>query len=140
MPYMLLIVEPVGQRATRNEAQGREAYAQMQQFGEALAAEGKLQAVESLASTTGAVRVSRAPGQPALRDGPFAEAKEMIGGFFLSTSIGNKLAGMLSGLWEGFEDKKHFFLMNFALAMAAAIMLFLLLKWLNQVMREKNID
>ena len=49
MSYMLLIVEPVGQRATRNEAEGREAYAQMQQFGEALAAEGKLQAVESLA-------------------------------------------------------------------------------------------
>jgi hypothetical protein len=87
MSYMLLIVEPVGQRATRNEAEGREAYAQMQQFGEALAAEGKLQAVESLASTTGAVRVSRAPGQPALRDGPFAEAKEMIGGFFLLQNV-----------------------------------------------------
>ena len=87
MSYMLLIVEPVGQRATRNEAEGREAYAQMQQFGEALAAEGKLQAVESLASTTGAVRVSRAPDQPALRDGPFAEAKEMIGGFFLLQNV-----------------------------------------------------
>ena len=87
MSYMLLIVEPVGQRATRDEAQGREAYAQMQRFGEALAAAGKLQAVESLASTAGAVRVSRAGGQPVLRDGPFAEAKEMIGGFFLLQNV-----------------------------------------------------
>jgi hypothetical protein len=87
MSYMLLIVEPVGQRATRTEAEGREAYAQMQKFGEALAAEGKLQAVESLASTATATRVSRAPGQERLRDGPFAEAKEMIGGFFLLQNV-----------------------------------------------------
>jgi len=63
----------------------------------------------------------------------------MMGGFFLSTSVGNKLSGMLSGLWEGFEDKTHFFYMNFALAMAAAVMLFLLLRYLNAVMREKNL-
>lgn len=63
----------------------------------------------------------------------------MMGGFFLSTSVGNKLSGMLSGLWETFEDKSHFFLMNFALVMAAAVMLFLMLRWLNKVMREKNI-
>lgn len=63
----------------------------------------------------------------------------MMGGFFLSTSVGNKLSGMLSGLWEGFEDKSHFFLMNFGLALAAALMLFFLLRWLKAVMREKNI-
>lgn len=63
----------------------------------------------------------------------------MMGGFFLSTSIGNKLAGMLSGLWEGFEDKSNFFFVNFGLVMVAFIMLFLLLKWLKAVMREKNL-
>lgn len=63
----------------------------------------------------------------------------MMGGFFLSTSVGNKLSGMLSGLWEGFEDKSNFFLMNFGLALAAALMLFLMLRWLKAVMREKNI-
>lgn len=63
----------------------------------------------------------------------------MMGGFFLSTSVGNKLSGILSGLWEKYEDKSTFFLTNFALVMAAAIMLFMLLKWLNSVMREKNI-
>lgn len=63
----------------------------------------------------------------------------MMGGFFLSTSLGNKLSGMLSGLWEGFDNKGNFFVMNFVLALAAAGMLFLLLRWLNAVMREKNI-
>ena len=42
-------------------------------------------------------------------------------------------------MWEGFENKTHFFLMNFALVMAAAVMLFLMLRWLNSIMREKNI-
>lgn len=63
----------------------------------------------------------------------------MMGGFFLSTSVGNKLSGVLSGMWEGFSDKSNFFLMNFILVMIAAVMLFLLLKWLNKVMKEKNI-
>ncbi len=63
----------------------------------------------------------------------------MMGGFFLSTSVGNKLSGMLSGMWEKFEDKTYFFLMNSGLVMIAAVMLFLMLKWLNQVMKEKNI-
>ncbi len=63
----------------------------------------------------------------------------MMGGWFLSTAVGNKLSGMLSGLWEGFENKGNFFLMNFALCIAATILLLVLLKWLRKVMREKNI-
>lgn len=83
MSYMLLIIEPTGQRATRTEAEGREAYASMQRFGERLAARGQLKAVASLASLDTAVRVNHAGGKPQALDGPFAEAKEMIGGFFL---------------------------------------------------------
>lgn len=64
----------------------------------------------------------------------------MMGGFFLSTAVGNKLSGMLSGLWEGFEDKSNFFLVNFGLAMAATLMMVFLLKFLKAVMKEKNIS
>lgn len=63
----------------------------------------------------------------------------MMGGWFLSTAVGNKLSGMLSGLWEGFENKTHFFFMNFALCIFATVLLLVLLKWLRRVMREKNI-
>ncbi|MCW5652929.1 YciI family protein [Hydrogenophaga sp.] len=83
MSHMLLIIEPTGQRATRTEAQGREVYARMQRFGESLQARGKLLAVESLASQDRAVRVQGGGAKAQVVDGPFAEAKEMVGGFFL---------------------------------------------------------
>ncbi|WP_144139383.1 YciI family protein [Paraburkholderia sp. BCC1884] len=83
MSYMLLIVEPTGQRAERGETAGREVYDQMVRFAADLKERGKLVAVESLASLNDAVRVQVRDGQPKLLDGPFAEAKEMIGGFFL---------------------------------------------------------
>lgn len=63
----------------------------------------------------------------------------MMGGFFLSTSVGNKLAGILSSNFEATENKGGFFLTNFALVMIAAVMMFLLLRWLNRVMREKGV-
>ena len=83
MEYMLLIVEPVGQRASRTEAEGRELYARMQDWSTALAGRGVLRASQSLKSDRDAVRVQVRQGRRTLVDGPFAEAKEMVGGFFL---------------------------------------------------------
>ncbi|OGB08324.1 MAG: dehydrogenase [Burkholderiales bacterium RIFCSPHIGHO2_12_FULL_69_20] len=83
MDYLLLIIEPPAQRGTRTEAEGREAYARMQRFGEALQAQGRLKAVQSLASHASAVRVRGSGHRAQVLDGPFAEAKEMVGGFFL---------------------------------------------------------
>ncbi len=85
MNYMLLILEPTGQRQERTEEQGRDAYAQMVAFGNRLKARGQLVATESLASHRQAVRVSHAGGKAQVMDGPFAEAKEMIGGYFILT-------------------------------------------------------
>lgn len=81
--YMLLIIEPTDQRAQRTQAQGEQAYASMQRFGEQLHARGVLRGVESLAGHGKAARVRVREGRAEVRDGPFAEAKEMIGGFFL---------------------------------------------------------
>jgi len=83
MAYMLLVIEPPGQRATRTREQGQEAYARMQRFAEELRAQGLLLGVESLASHSGASRVQVREGRARVVDGPFAEAKEMVGGFFL---------------------------------------------------------
>jgi amino acid/peptide:H+ symporter len=63
----------------------------------------------------------------------------MMGGFFLAISVGNKLSGMLSSLWETTKQKENFFYLNFALVMAAAIILLLMLRWLNRVMKENNV-
>jgi hypothetical protein len=81
MSYMLLIVEDPAQRATRSEAEGQAVYGQMVDFGNALKSEGVLLGVESLVSQ--AARVTVRGGKAQVLDGPFAEAKEMIGGFFL---------------------------------------------------------
>jgi POT family proton-dependent oligopeptide transporter len=64
----------------------------------------------------------------------------MMGGFFLAISVGNKLSGMLSSLWETIPEKQNFFYLNFGLVMAAAVILFLMLRWLNSVMRENNVQ
>lgn len=63
----------------------------------------------------------------------------MMGGFFLAISVGNKLSGMLSSLWETTEHKENFFYMNFGLVLGAAVLLFAMLKWLNRVMKENNV-
>ncbi len=63
----------------------------------------------------------------------------MMGGWFLSTSIGNKLSGVLSSLWDGYENKANFFVVNFCLLGAAALLLFLMLKWLNKIFKEHNV-
>ncbi|MBL0912335.1 MAG: peptide MFS transporter [Bacteroidia bacterium] len=63
----------------------------------------------------------------------------LMGGFFLAISVGNKLAGMLGGLWEDIEQKQNYFYLNFGLVLGAAIMLFIMLPWLNRVMKEKNV-
>lgn len=81
MSYMLLIVEPQGQRRTRSPDQGRGAYQRMLDYTESLKAQGVLLASNSLREA--AVRLNVHAGKPKVIDGPFTEAKEFIGGFFL---------------------------------------------------------
>src|SRR5689334_18785907 len=83
MAYLLMIHEPRGQRAERTRAEGEECYARMTAFGEGLAKRGLLKAAESLVTETHGASVQKRGGKLAVHDGPFAEAKEMVGGFFL---------------------------------------------------------
>jgi hypothetical protein len=81
MSYMLLIVEPQGQRRSRAPEDGRDLYQRMLDYTAALKARGVLLASDSLRSC--AARVSTRAGRQSVVDGPFAESKELIGGFFL---------------------------------------------------------
>jgi POT family proton-dependent oligopeptide transporter len=60
----------------------------------------------------------------------------MMGGWFLATSIGNKLSGVLSSLWDGYENKANFFYVNFILLTCAALLMLGMLKWLNKIFKE----
>lgn len=63
----------------------------------------------------------------------------MMGGWFLSTSIGNKLSGVLATMWDGYEHKANFFWLNFVLLLVATLIIFSMLKWLNRIMKEKGV-
>jgi hypothetical protein len=83
MSYMLLILEPRGQRVERGVVEGKKVYEQMGRFAADLKERGVLLSVESLVSDDKGARVQLREGKQRLLDGPFAEAKEMVGGFFL---------------------------------------------------------
>lgn len=83
MAYVLLMIEDPAQRQTRSEAEGTALYARMVAYGADLTARGKLVTSQSLQSTKDGVRLTKRDGRRLLVDGPFAEAREMIGGFFV---------------------------------------------------------
>jgi hypothetical protein len=81
MTYMLLIVEPQGQRGERAPEEGQSLYQQMLDYAASLKARGVLIASDSLRAA--AARLSVRGGRQSLIDGPFTESKELVGGFFL---------------------------------------------------------
>lgn len=83
MPYMLLILEPPLQRAERGEAAGREAYQHMLDYTAQLQQRGVLLNSSSLEHVNQGTRLQLREGRRSVVDGPFAETKEMVGGFFL---------------------------------------------------------
>jgi POT family proton-dependent oligopeptide transporter len=45
---------------------------------------------------------------------------------------------VISGLWNSFDDKVYFFLINFIAASFAALAIFLMIKWLRRVISQHN--
>lgn len=62
----------------------------------------------------------------------------MMGGWFLSTSIGNKLSGVLASMWDKYEDKTDFFLFNCFLLLVATAIAFSMLRWLNRIFKANT--
>lgn len=62
----------------------------------------------------------------------------MMGGWFLSTSIGGKIAGVMTTFWDDFSDKKIFFLILVIAAFIGGILIFSRIKSLNQILKDKT--
>lgn len=62
----------------------------------------------------------------------------MMGGWFLSTSIGGKVAGVMTGFWDEFTDKKMFFVLLVVAAFIGGILIYSKLKSLNEIVRERT--
>jgi hypothetical protein len=85
MAYMLLVMEKPGDRAARSEDEGAARYDRMLRYSADLKERGLLTMSQSLKTDATGVRVTGQGNKAVVRDGPFAEAKEMVGGFFLLT-------------------------------------------------------
>lgn len=62
----------------------------------------------------------------------------LMGGWFLSTSIGGKVAGVMTTFWDDFSDKRIFFLILTVAAFIGGILIFSRLKFLNQIVKERT--
>jgi proton-dependent oligopeptide transporter, POT family len=60
----------------------------------------------------------------------------MMGGWFITTSLGAKIAGIMTGFWDHFDSKALFFGISCVAAIIAGLLLFPLTKRLNKVVVE----
>ncbi|MEP6466220.1 MAG: MFS transporter, partial [Parafilimonas sp.] len=60
----------------------------------------------------------------------------MMGGWFITTSLGGKISGILAGFWDKFDNKAVFFAISAVAAIVACFLLLPLTKKLNSVVEE----
>jgi len=60
----------------------------------------------------------------------------LMGGWFITTSLGGKISGILAGFWDQFDNKAYFFAISTVAAIVAGIALFPLTRKLNKVVVE----
>jgi hypothetical protein len=82
MRFMMLMIPNVPDEEY-DTGPSAEAVAAMTKYNEELTKAGVLLAIDGLHSPTKAARVSFPGGKATVTDGPFAEAKELIGGYWL---------------------------------------------------------
>jgi hypothetical protein len=83
MRFMMLVIPKGYDRAAPGTMPRAEDVAAMMKYNETLQKAGVLLALDGLHPPSAGVRVSFAAGKPKVTDGPFAEAKEVLGGYWM---------------------------------------------------------
>ncbi len=83
MKYALLIYADEQSWASMSEEEMHQVYEGHRAYGEAMTEAGVLRGGEELQPTTAATTLRFANGKTSLVDGPFAETREQLGGFYL---------------------------------------------------------
>jgi hypothetical protein len=83
MRFMMLVIPKGYESAPQDAMPDAEAVRKMMKYNEDLAKAGVLLSLEGLKPPSAGVRISYAGGTPKVTDGPFAEAKECIGGYWM---------------------------------------------------------
>jgi len=83
MRFMMLVIPKGYESAEPSRQPDPKQVEQMMKFNEELASAGVLLSLDGLAPPSAGVRVSFTGGKPKVTDGPFAEAKECVGGYWM---------------------------------------------------------
>ena len=83
MRFMMLMIPRGYEKAPRGAMPDAKAVAAMMKYNESLQKAGVLLALDGLHPPSMGVRVSFTGGKPKVTDGPFAEAKEVLGGYWM---------------------------------------------------------
>src|SRR5215211_3992690 len=83
MRFMMLMIPGGYENAQPGTMPDAKAVAAMMKYNEELQKAGVLLALDGLHPPSMGARVSFAGGKPKVTDGPFAEAKEVVGGYWL---------------------------------------------------------
>jgi hypothetical protein len=83
MRFMMLIIPKGYETATPGTMPDAKAVKAMMKYNEAWQKAGVLRGLEGLHPPSMGVRVSFPGGKPKVTDGPFAEAKEVVGGYWM---------------------------------------------------------
>src|SRR5204863_10198333 len=86
MKFMMLMIPAVykgGKKVDPGFAPNPKKMAEMGRFNEQMAKALKIESLNGLHPVTTGARVSFAKGKPTLIDGPFIEAKEVLGGYWM---------------------------------------------------------
>jgi hypothetical protein len=82
MRFMMLMIPNLSE-AEYEQGPSADDVAQMMQYNEVLAQAGVLLALDGLHPSSKGARVSMSGGKKTVTDGPFTEAKELVGGYWL---------------------------------------------------------
>ena len=83
MRFMMLMIPKGYESATPGTMPPADAVAKMMKYNEELQKAGVLLALDGLHPPSAGARVSFETGKPKVTDGPFAEAKEVLGGYWM---------------------------------------------------------
>ncbi|MGA2132502.1 MAG: YciI family protein [Bryobacteraceae bacterium] len=83
MRFMMLMIPHGYEKAAPGTLPDAKAIATMRQYNESLQKAGVLLALDGMHPPSMGARVSFAGGKPTVTDGPFIEAKEVVGGYWM---------------------------------------------------------
>jgi len=83
MRVMMLVIPKAYENAPANFIPPADLVAKMAKYNESLTKAGVLLGLDGLHPPTTATRVRFSGGKPKATDGPFAEAKELVGGYWM---------------------------------------------------------